>query len=42
MNSQKKTTREEYLKRRNTVVEYINSNLNKKLSIPELAEISNF
>ncbi len=37
----KKVTRQEYLKNLNTVVEYINSNLDKKISINELAEISN-
>ena len=38
----KKAARQEYLKRLNTVVEYINNNLDKKISISELAEISNF
>jgi len=36
----KKITRLEYLKSMNTVVEYINNNLDKKLSVSELAEIS--
>lgn len=38
----KKAARQEYLKRLNTIVEYINNNLDKKISISELAEISNF
>jgi len=36
-----KKPRQEYLQKLNTVVEYINSNLDKKISISELAEISN-
>ncbi len=35
-----KKPRQEYLKKLNTVVEYINCNLDKKISISELAEIS--
>ena len=37
----KKKTRPEYLEKRNKVVEYINNNLDKKISISELAKISN-
>ena len=37
----KKVSRKEYLKNLNDVVEFINSNLDKKISINELAEISN-
>ena len=37
----KKVTRQEYQKKLNTIVEYINSNLDKKISITELAKISN-
>ncbi|MCT4614632.1 MAG: AraC family transcriptional regulator [Marinifilaceae bacterium] len=38
----KYSTRQEYLKRLNTVVEFINNNLDRKIIISELAEISNF
>ena len=37
----KLTTRNEYLKRINIVVEYINSNLDSQLDLNKLAEISN-
>lgn len=39
--SNKKATRLEYLKKLNIVFDYIDNNLDKKLSIKELAEISN-
>lgn len=37
-----KSTKQEYLKRMNLVIEYIHNNLDKKISIQELADISNF
>ncbi|OQY03000.1 MAG: hypothetical protein B6I20_05900 [Bacteroidetes bacterium 4572_117] len=36
----KKITKQEYLKRENVIVEYINNNLGKNISISELAEFS--
>lgn len=38
----KKTTREEYAKRINIVIEYISCNLDKEMSLNELAGVSNF
>ncbi len=38
----KKAIRLDYLKRLNSVIEYIDNNLDKKISINELAKISNF
>ncbi len=38
----KLSTREEYSKRINTVVEYINNHLGEEISIDTLASISNF
>lgn len=35
------STREEYLKRINVVIEYINNNLDSELYLNKLAEISN-
>ena len=37
----KKATRQDYSKRLNAVVEYINNNLDRKISVTELANISN-
>ena len=39
---QKLSTREEYLKRINVVVEYINNHLNENIDMKKLSEISNF
>ena len=39
--SSKKTTKQAYLEKLNVVIEHINNNLDKKLSIQELAKISN-
>lgn len=39
---QKTSTREEYSKRLNTVIEYINNHLSEKMSVDTLASISNF
>ncbi len=38
----KASTKEDYLKRVNTVVEYINNHLNEEMDLKKLAEISNF
>ena len=38
----KESTKEEYLKRINTVVEYINNHLDEEMDLKKLAEVSHF